>query len=771
MSVFWRLTNRRLLTRRERPTLGVLLFRGLVLVVLLLALFALLWALLLMQKARSQRRVVAQEASRLVRLTAWPHVQQALLRQIPTDSLDDSLVPLLMDLRYGWRPMLTCDHSAGIDLVGFDHDGGLVGVLGNDERLCFANLGTASRHCLAEPAVAATFWDQHGWVLAGAQGAIELRDPAGRKLRPLRDSGPGIGLMAAQGETLVAAGKTTLELFAEKRWRSIPVAGDREGLITALALDAAHNTVALGTADGRVLVVDSERGTIADSLAFPVCRPSRVTANLTLSAEFSHPIGKVQLSDDGGYLLAVTQEGDVALWPRTGKKAAAPLRLAGCRDQSFTARSAALLGDGRVLIGDSEGRIWMARRDQLDPQNTSGGLPITDIVVSSDNSLFLALTDAGSASLWRRDDHGNYNLTGELSAHSGKLTAAFSKDGSKLVTGGADGQLLLWKTQPSQGASAVAKVGGQAAIAAAALTGTAGAGLDDRNQIHIWDGKGGAQFVDGARATPSSGLAMSRDGSTVAWLEPNHDGARLVVRRAQQPLVPVASCGPELDLPARRAPFALDEHGSRALVAMPTAVRLLTVASGRCEASTLATGSGVTAVSFAGGDNMAIGRENGDIELWSVGRTSPHRLPKLHKDGVSAVLVSDDGRLLASVAEDGSVGVVPLVGSSPWLVERVPVQGEGSTGLSFSPAGKRVAVTRGSTVTVFQTERPGLHRGLLHHDRPLRGVAFRNEEEIIAVDDHGDIWAWQVGIKSLAEALSKSAPIRCRDPGLRDNTD
>lgn len=285
---------------------------------------------------------------------------------------------------------------------------------------------------------------------------------------------------------------------------AVQLAKPRDGddpAITGVALTQSGRYAFAGTADGRLLAWDTDAPEQAPRLL----------------ASFRGAVRDLQISADGRRLLASGSADPVLRAWDPNSPTATPIVLSRHR-QAVT--SAALSADGRYVLSggaDSIAFLWdLAARDPASSASTltarPGGGALTRVALSpnADRAITLgedgvihswavargqfsgALTivPVGSVTALAIDPTGRWLVLGNpngsidlralpgaridhtLRGHEGAITAlAFSQDGSRLVSAGADGALLVWELGAGAPTAPARQLHGhEGAVGAAALT-------------------------------------------------------------------------------------------------------------------------------------------------------------------------------------------------------------------------------------------------------------------------------------------------------------
>jgi len=380
------------------------------------------------------------------------------------------------------------------------------------------------------------------------------------------------------------------------------------GEIHTAVFDGSGERVAAGSQDGTARVWDL----------------TGASAPITLDGE-DRAIWSVVFDDDGTHLLTGSWGGTAHWWDlrlrdpsslagldlvrfpgsrsRTTSGVVDPLKL---RGHEFAVWKVAVdPQSGLALTGSGDGtlRTWRVKQARW-PEVLHGHRPgmIRHLVFRADGGAILAALESGQACLWRTEAPGASQFCIEHDPQ-GVLTAAFSADGQRLLTGGRDGVVRVWD----------ARIGAQIAELEGAET----------YVLH-------AVFHGEAHA-----LAVGLDGSLTLW--------DLLTR------------APTWAWPAPRdghAYAAADQSGSLAVIAASDEpLRLVDI--GGQESFDLPAAGDVGAAAFSmDGGRFALGNWAGEVHLFSTEEPEESELLGAHSGRVSGMAFSEDGDHLASYSTD-----------------------------------------------------------------------------------------------------------------------
>lgn len=156
-------------------------------------------------------------------------------------------------------------------------------------------------------------------------------------------------------------------------------------------------------------------------------------------------------------------------------------------------------------------------------------------------------------------------------------------------------------------------------------------------------------------------------------------------------------------------------------------------------------GGPAQAVAFSpDGVHLAAGGD-GPVIVWNLATTAPPEVLSGHENTIESVAYSSDGRLLASASADQTVRIWPLTGSEPPQVLRAD-DGTVET-VAFSHDGTRIASghSGSDTIRVWNTtEGDGEDPVLLHgHHGPVWSVAFSPDgQRLLSGSGDGTLRLW-----------------------------
>ena len=447
----------------------------------------------------------------------------------------------------------------------------------------------------------------------------------------------------------------------------------------------------------------------------------------------------VAFSPDGRRLVSGFQDGTVRLWDVATQTETA--RLEGHTDRIT---SVSFSPDGGLLAsaggrGDPTVRLWDTATQAQVATLTGHTGEVRSVAFSSPDGAILASGGWDRAvRLW---DVATHEEMATLEEHGGPVhSVAFSRDGATLVSGAADGTVLLRDVESRN----AARLSGHGSLSSMALS-PDGAILASGSQdgtVRLWDAATRARIATlEGHASGVNSVSFSADGSLLAsgswdrtvklWevgsrelvetLEGHRDGVTSVSFSPDG--TTLASAGGWNDATVR-----LWNVGTRELI-------------GTLEGHT----NEVRSVAFSPPDGALLasagGYEDRTVKLWDVETRELIGTLEGHENEVSAVAFSPDGNILASVSWDG----IRL-----WSVTtREPiVHLEGAGGrqsVAFSHDGQSLVSGSWGTVQLWDLTTRGSTAALQGHTGLVHSVAFSRDGTTLATGaQDGTMLLWQI---------------------------
>jgi WD40 repeat protein/DNA-binding XRE family transcriptional regulator len=398
---------------------------------------------------------------------------------------------------------------------------------------------------------------------------------------------------------------------------------------------------------------------------------------------FSHPTS-LALSDDGAYLVAGTESGEICWW-----RVADRTLLVTLQGHAGAIQGVAMSGDGRLTASsglDGIVRLWA----------TAGGRPLPTL---------------------------RWHASGALGA-----AVALSGDGRLVASGGVDGAVRLWEAK--DGRPLATLEGHTGTVNSVALSGDgrmAAASSSVDGTVRLWDAASGRPLATLHGHTGAvRGVAVSRDGRLVA--SGGFDGTmRLWEAESGRPLTTLHGHAGGV------GGVALSEVGR--LVAsggFDGTVRLWEAESGRPLTTLHGHSGGTRDVALSeDGRLVASGGFDGTIRLWEA--ATGHLLAALHgyAGGVRRVTLSKDGQLVASGGFDGTIRLWEA--ATGRLLAALHGYAGGILGMALSGDSRLVATCGYDGTVRLRDAATGRLLAALHgHTGAVRGVALSEDGRLVA---------------------------------------
>jgi WD40 repeat protein len=324
-----------------------------------------------------------------------------------------------------------------------------------------------------------------------------------------------------------------------------------------------------------------------------------------------------------------------------------------------------------------------------------------------------------------------------LYAKSALRAVTFSPDGKRLAAGGMDGNLILWDAQTGNRVETLASGGGFVSSIAFSPDGKLLAAGSDTNVI-LWNAETGTRVrtlrghfdavysvvfsPDGAQLVSGSGdhriiFWDVRDGVQMRVLE-GHTGAVYSLAWTADGKV-LASGGEDKNIVLWNT---IDGHRIRILKGQKDAVFCLAFSP---DNKRLASGNGAV----DNGLSVTLLSTDKDVVLWDVRNGTPLRSLKGHKNSVTSVAFSPDGKMLAS----GSKEIIIWDGTNGDYRETLQGHRDPVFSIAFSPEGTFLASAGNDReVVLWSMSKSATHQTLIGHKGPVKSVAFSPDGKLLA---------------------------------------
>lgn len=359
------------------------------------------------------------------------------------------------------------------------------------------------------------------------------------------------------------------------------------------------------------------------------------------------------------------------------------------------ARTAALMTDGKLLLGSGEG----------EPVEVAGPSGPECLTFSPDGT---RLATGGQDRVLSIRDADTGTVLHELKGHAGTVAAvAFSPDGSTIATGGADNAVRLWDA--STGRELLVSSGHQSDVMSVATAGGVIVSGSRDGTARVWSAEGVERGVRGPFAGDVHAAAVTEDGTLAAvgteygTVEVWETATGTTLWRNDQ-----------LEGSVRGVSFSPD--GSILAAGAGSSVRLFDARSGRSTEVFQEHESTVRTVSFSpDGARLIVGDEQGTIILRALDK--PRVLAQYNAGHglVDRIRFLPDGQTLAVMTDDNQLTLMAALTGQTLAGLGQPDTNDANT-LALSRDGRLIAVGGDDKVIVVLETASGreLHRFAEH---------------------------------------------------------
>jgi len=458
---------------------------------------------------------------------------------------------------------------------------------------------------------------------------------------------------------------------------------EHEGRVLYAAFSPDGRVAATASLDGKARLWDVATGRLIHSL--------------------DHPPGvhKLAFSPDGKTLVTAGTNNAARLWNvETGKLRGRPL------EHTSQVDAVAFSPDGRIVLtasDDKTARRWDAATGEPQGAALEHDQEVWAATFSPDGKTILTASSdrdlrSGEARLW---DVASGQKQHEFRHDDAIYCAAYSPDGKMIATGSRDRTARLWDATTGVLRGSPLKHDDAVWSVAFSPDGkTVLTGSWDRS-AQRWDTATGKPIGHPFRHQgPIQSAVFSPDGTRVLTAGADRT-ARIWDAPEDRPL--------ERSLPRQGAVRCETYNPVRKVVLIGTKDgqgQLCDAVSGQVRGRPLPHGNSVCVVALSpDGTNALTGSENGEARLWSVGTAEPRAdgeplgNPLRFQKEVSAAAFSPDGKTAVAASEDGTARLWDVTTGQP----------------------------RGET---------------LRHDRPIRAVAFLDDQTVVTAGDDRTARLW-----------------------------
>jgi WD40 repeat protein len=498
-----------------------------------------------------------------------------------------------------------------------------------------------------------------------------------------------------EGQRIVTAGVDgTARVWDVLSGRCVHTLDGHSDAVWCAAFSPDGTTIATGSKDGLVRLWDARSG----ALIKPVAAYSGTVMCLAF-----RPDGR-QLAFGGG-------SGNT--WIRSTDNRVGIVDLATGESRLLTGHTHCVSGiafhpDGRRLATaswDGTARLGDLQSDgELEPLfQVSGPGALLTVAFSPDGNL--CAVGGGAMELHKADagvhliDVATRRVVQVLEGHARMVRdVAFSPDGSQIASTGLDGTLKVWPVAaPPEFLSLEGHDQAVWTVAVSPDGRRAATGSLDQT-ARIWDLESGRLVGTVRVGFPVVSLAFSADGNRLLT----------VAGHATAKLWRLVGHGPASPSPASEPVMVLEGHGDTVLCVAASScgryfatggrdrtARIWDARSGRLVRVLEGHTNRVLSVSFrADGEQLATAGADGTARIWQVATGQPLWVLGEHPNEVLQVAWSPDGRWIATGAQDGKVRLWDGRTGTP---TQTPGEGhrDGVSSLAFSPDGRRLASAAG----------------------------------------------------------------------------
>jgi WD40 repeat protein len=336
---------------------------------------------------------------------------------------------------------------------------------------------------------------------------------------------------------------------------------------------------------------------------------------------------------------------------------------------------------------------------------------------SPDGSRMVTASDDGTARLW---DAASGKVIAVLQGHAGTVwSAAFSPDGTRIVTASSDRTARLWDAATGMPVAVLEGHEETVSSASFSLDGLRIVTASDDKSARLWDARTGAPIavmrghtglVTSAVFSADGGRVVTGSTDNTARIWDGHSGAEIATLRGHEGWISLAAFSPD----ARRIVTASWDNTAR----------LWNADTGAVIAELRAHEGMVIAAAFSpDGTRVVTGSTDTTARIWNGVTGASIDVLKGHGNWVTSAIFSSDGRHVLTASNDGSARIWDAVGGAMIGVLR------GHDGIvnsaAFSPDGNRiVTASTDDTARVWSAEIHASEAVLRGHAATVTAAAF-----------------------------------------------
>jgi len=404
----------------------------------------------------------------------------------------------------------------------------------------------------------------------------------------------------------------------------------------------------------------------------------------------------------------------------------------------------------RPFVKDAEYALENAFANQRERSMLQGHNGVVwSAAYSPDGSRVVTASDDGTARLW--DSSGRPIVV--LQGHTATVwSAAFSPDGTRIVTASSDGTARLWDAATG---NLIAVLTGHTDVVSSASFSSDPSGLlivtaSDDHTARIWDGHSGTAIVvltshggiiTSAQFSPDGTRVLTASTDKTARVWDARSGAAILTLSGHIDWLSAATFSPD---------------GQRiATASWDKTARLWDGSNGVPIAELKGHDGPVMAVAFSrDGTRLVTGSSDRTARLWNGATGAPVDVLKGHTNWVTSAVFSPDGREVLTASNDATAKIwgVDTGANVGTLLE----QNDMDNAAVFSPDGKTiVTASTDATARVWTTDIRALDAILRQHTDDVTTAAFSHDGTRFATGSlDGRVIVWD------AKTLSPDMPIK-----------